>query len=353
MFKRPHHQRIAKVLKSFNVDFLRESQCFFGGGTAIVLQLDEYRESVDIDFLCASVEGYGKIRRSVSSDLGVLLKNDLRYIREVRADKDKISTVLEIDGEPIKVEIFKEAMMDISGSIDPEFGLLTMARDDFYIQKLFANANRGTDRHVLNRDIIDLAMMIQKWGDIPARSWSYAYNYYGDEITKGFHLATDLIHNSQHFKDCLMGLKMDAANGAAILKTLESVGSRLPLNKAHKKEQENRIQMIFEKKNENSIHESFWLHSKDAMESEPFESIDWSEIEKKVIAENISSLPYWEVANSIIELSPGATSPHRQKFIFNQIERMHGQSEKFELETNDNGAHESIPGMDRNPRPKG
>jgi len=26
--------------------------CLFGGGTALVLQLGEYRESVDIDFLC-------------------------------------------------------------------------------------------------------------------------------------------------------------------------------------------------------------------------------------------------------------------------------------------------------------
>ncbi|MEH0072719.1 nucleotidyl transferase AbiEii/AbiGii toxin family protein [Pannonibacter sp. Pt2-lr] len=37
----------------------------FGGGTAIVLQLDEYRESVDIDFLCASQEGYRLIRQAV------------------------------------------------------------------------------------------------------------------------------------------------------------------------------------------------------------------------------------------------------------------------------------------------
>ena len=54
MFKRPHHRRIETLLRSLNSDVLREAQCFFGGGTAIVLLLDEYRESVDVDFLCLS-----------------------------------------------------------------------------------------------------------------------------------------------------------------------------------------------------------------------------------------------------------------------------------------------------------
>ena len=53
MYKRPHHQQIAGVLDSMNADFLRDTKCYFGGGTAIALLLSEYRESVDIDFLCA------------------------------------------------------------------------------------------------------------------------------------------------------------------------------------------------------------------------------------------------------------------------------------------------------------
>lgn len=46
MFKRPHHQRIALVLESMDSDLLREYRCFFGGGTAIALRYQEYRESV-------------------------------------------------------------------------------------------------------------------------------------------------------------------------------------------------------------------------------------------------------------------------------------------------------------------
>ncbi|GBU15177.1 hypothetical protein AwPolaro_05550 [Polaromonas sp.] len=37
MFERPHHQRIDKLLHSFNSELLQEAECFFGGGTAIVV----------------------------------------------------------------------------------------------------------------------------------------------------------------------------------------------------------------------------------------------------------------------------------------------------------------------------
>ena len=57
MFKRDHHQKIGKVLLALNPENLKKSECYFGGGTAIALSLDEYRESVDIDFLCASITG--------------------------------------------------------------------------------------------------------------------------------------------------------------------------------------------------------------------------------------------------------------------------------------------------------
>jgi hypothetical protein len=51
MFKRPHHQRIARVLAALDADLLHRHACWFGGGTCIALKQGEYRESVDIDFL--------------------------------------------------------------------------------------------------------------------------------------------------------------------------------------------------------------------------------------------------------------------------------------------------------------
>lgn len=58
MFERPHHQRIALILRALNAPLLRENHCLFGGGTAIALRYGEYRESVDIDFLVSDLTSY-------------------------------------------------------------------------------------------------------------------------------------------------------------------------------------------------------------------------------------------------------------------------------------------------------
>jgi len=59
MFERPHHQRIAKVLHALNAELLGETQCYFGDGTAIVLLLSEYRQSLDIDAWDKAKMAYG------------------------------------------------------------------------------------------------------------------------------------------------------------------------------------------------------------------------------------------------------------------------------------------------------
>lgn len=62
LYRRPHHQRIQRVLESLDADRLRQHHCLFGGGTAIVLARGEYRESVDVDFIVSSVQGYRALR---------------------------------------------------------------------------------------------------------------------------------------------------------------------------------------------------------------------------------------------------------------------------------------------------
>ena len=56
-YMRVRHLAVAKALATLDAGFLKRSQCFFGGGTRIVLELKEYRESADIDFLCSDREG--------------------------------------------------------------------------------------------------------------------------------------------------------------------------------------------------------------------------------------------------------------------------------------------------------
>jgi hypothetical protein len=67
-YERTHHQRMAKLLSALDATFLAECECYFGGGTAIALQLGEYRESVDVDVVCASVDGFRRLRNTVSDN---------------------------------------------------------------------------------------------------------------------------------------------------------------------------------------------------------------------------------------------------------------------------------------------
>ena len=62
MFAREAHQTVLAVLGLLRADVLRHCRFLFGGGTRIVLDLDEHRESKDIDFLCSDPQGYSDLR---------------------------------------------------------------------------------------------------------------------------------------------------------------------------------------------------------------------------------------------------------------------------------------------------
>ncbi|MBQ69645.1 hypothetical protein CL689_06260 [Candidatus Saccharibacteria bacterium] len=212
MFDRPHHQKVASVLNTFDEELLGVSECYFGGGTAIVLSLGEYRESVDIDFLCSSRDGFRLLRNVVTSQsLGALLKADVRHLREVRCERDKISTFLSVESVPIKVEFIFEGNIDISGEMSQDLGVPVLSRCDMYATKLLANADRGLDRSTLSRDAIDLAMMIRGWGPIPALAWEKARDCYGDAVLRGFNQALHLIQDRSYLLSCLHKMKMDPA----------------------------------------------------------------------------------------------------------------------------------------------
>ena len=62
MFAREAHRAVLEILGTLRADVLHRCRFLFGGGTRIVLQLGEYRESKDIDFLCSDPEGYADLR---------------------------------------------------------------------------------------------------------------------------------------------------------------------------------------------------------------------------------------------------------------------------------------------------
>lgn len=209
MFDRPHHQRIAKLLASLDAEFLAKAGCYFGGGTAITLLLDEYRESVDVDFLCGSGEGYRLLRNEVTNaSFGEIMSHPVDLAREIRVDRYGIRTYIMIDETPIKFEIIREDRIEISGDIDLFLGVPTLARVDMYAEKLLANTDREGDIAATSRDIIDLAMMINRWGPIPDEAWRKARLAYGKSVDRAYAKAIQRIENSDYLSDCLAKMQM-------------------------------------------------------------------------------------------------------------------------------------------------
>jgi len=189
MFTRPHHQRIAKVLESLDTDLLKRHNCLFAGGTAIALGYGEYRESVDIDFLVSDLASYRYLRNSVreqglqalmkSTDAGQLQTSD------VRSDHYGIRTKVFVEGKPIKFEIVLEGRIGLAkpGKKDSVLGVATLTKLDMAASKLLANSDRGLDRGVHCRDVIDLAMLNLSMSEF-SEATTKAQVAYGEAILK-------------------------------------------------------------------------------------------------------------------------------------------------------------------------
>ena len=165
MFERPHHQRIAQVLRALDGPLLHVHRCLFGGGTAIALRHGEYRESVDIDFLVSDLDGYRHLRQllTAAGGIGNVVRAGavLNQTRELRADQYGLRTALGVDGHDIKFEVLLEGRIELAppGPGDLVCGIATLAATDMLVTKLLANADRWADDGAFNRDLIDLAMM--------------------------------------------------------------------------------------------------------------------------------------------------------------------------------------------------
>ncbi|UPG96554.1 nucleotidyl transferase AbiEii/AbiGii toxin family protein [Luteibacter aegosomatissinici] len=221
MFERPHHQRIAHILRALDGKLLKDAKCYFGGGTAIVLQCGEYRESVDIDFLCADAAGYRSLREAIAPPtLGGLLRKAIKHARDVRTDRDKISTYIDVDGVNIRFELVREARIEFDASpLDIE-GVPVLAHVDAYAEKLLANADRGMDRSTMSRDIIDLAMMIEAWGPVPRDSVIKAESAYGSSVRRAWDKSAALVSDDAYLRRSIEAMSMKDSLVAVIQENL-------------------------------------------------------------------------------------------------------------------------------------
>jgi len=163
-FARSGAQQVHAVLARMDSAFLAKARCYFGGGTRIVLELGEYRESRGINFLCSDRNGYRLLRESISwTSLGPILAPELSLAREVRADQYGIRTFIEHDEIKLKFEIVREARIEIDGETIAGIPVACLTRRHCFAEKFLANADRGLDASTLSRDIVDLAFMIEGW----------------------------------------------------------------------------------------------------------------------------------------------------------------------------------------------
>ena len=215
MYTRVRHHAVDKALAALNGEFLGRARCFFGGGTRVVLELKEYRESADIDFLCADRDGYRALRSTIKGDsLGEVCARPLKLAREVRADQYGIRTVLQIGDDLIKFEIVNEARIDLSSETVKLLHVPCLDRECCFAEKILANDDRWNDESVLSRDMIDLAFMIEAWGVKPFRDGlRRSYQAYGDHIAESIRAAAQkLKDNKAYYKKCVGGLRVTKVN---------------------------------------------------------------------------------------------------------------------------------------------
>lgn len=212
MFEREHHRRIATLLESLDAQVLLDHACLFGGGTAVALSHGEYRESVDVDFVCSSVAGYRGLRERVGqSGMAWAFIRALPLRREPRVDQYGIRCAVDVGGLPVKLEIVFEARVDLAAPRERDriCGVWTMTAVDLTATKLMANADRWADDAVMSRDLIDLAMLAGQDGSLSAEAAAKSRKAYGSSIDLAFAEARQhLLDRPQRLKTCMRALGM-------------------------------------------------------------------------------------------------------------------------------------------------
>lgn len=228
MFRRLHHQRVAEVLSMLDAPLLTEHNCWFGGGTAIVLRNGEFRESVDIDFLVSDQRSYRQLRQIVRDHgLDALARRELELGRTPSVDGYGIRTSVLIAGVAIKFEIIHEGRIDLdSPSPDDEIcGVRILTRTDQVASKLLANDDRWADTSTFSRDLIDLAMMKPDTVALKAGARK-AVEAYGKTVGESLNNAvTYLQDRPQRLDEYIRALKIDAPR-AAVWQSIRDLSAR-------------------------------------------------------------------------------------------------------------------------------
>ncbi|TGT68521.1 hypothetical protein EN802_26870 [bacterium M00.F.Ca.ET.159.01.1.1] len=227
-FGKPEHRVIAEALGLMDRDFLTATQCWFGGGTAIVMKLGEYRRSLDLDFLCADAGGYRELRTR-ASELGVraFFPEPVEAARDFQIDQYGLRTVVRLREHPIRFEVVREGRIDLRGHFDEDLGIPALVPADMFAEKLLANADRCQDRAVAYRDAFDLGMLVKGYGQIPTEALDKAQTAYGPDIGRKVAWVVGKLRDIGELRDAAEVLQMDPAVGADAISALQEEAARI------------------------------------------------------------------------------------------------------------------------------
>ena len=227
-FRRPEHRTIAAALRLMETDFLLANKCWFAGGTAIVMHLDEYRLSLDVDFLCADGEGYRVLRMvAVESGIGAFFAEPVATLRDFRTDQYGLRTVLTLEGQPIRFEIVRKARIALEGAFDPGLNVPMLSLPDMFAEKLLANADRCQDKAVAYRDAIDLGMLLTRYVEIPTVAILKAREAYGQDIERKIGWVLTRLEDEAELRHAASVLQMDGDLAVRAIVALRGEARRL------------------------------------------------------------------------------------------------------------------------------
>ncbi|TIX02434.1 MAG: nucleotidyl transferase AbiEii/AbiGii toxin family protein [Mesorhizobium sp.] len=227
-FKKPEHRVIAEALGLMDHRFLTANQCWFGGGTAIVMKFGEYRRSLDVDFLCADADGYRELR-TCAAERGVkaFFPDPVEAVRDFQIDQYGLRTIVRLKGQSIRFEIIREGRIKLQGHYEHDLNVSTLIPADMFAEKLLANADRCQDRATAYRDAIDLGMLIGAYGEIPIEALGKAQIAYGTDIRHKVAWVVNKLQDKEELRNSADVLQMDASVAADAISVLREEGARI------------------------------------------------------------------------------------------------------------------------------
>ncbi|MBX9257972.1 nucleotidyl transferase AbiEii/AbiGii toxin family protein [Desmonostoc muscorum CCALA 125] len=231
-FRLEHHNQILRLLECLDSDILRKGSAYFGGGTLLAFEFEEYRWSKDVDFIASvGTEGYKYLRTVVFEDGHEALFRDLSKIQVGRSTTDQygIRMIVVVDDVPIKTEIIAETRFQLDPPKYPKWSPVPcLSFNDRFTSKLLSNSDRYMDDSVEARDLIDLAIL-RLQSPIPQASIQKAEKAY--EVMRPLKKSVERFQERPDYREkCFVSLQVDRVQIPKIIDGIDLLSIDLGLS---------------------------------------------------------------------------------------------------------------------------